>query len=63
MKEYFSADLVGCNSEGELYNGLACFVIVGLKNSIPYGINSSPETKINADCLKEKLADCLGILS
>ena len=30
MKEYFSADLVGCNSEGELYNGLACFVIVGL---------------------------------
>ena len=43
-EEYSAEDLVGCNSEGELYKGLICFIIVGLKNYIPYVIKSSPET-------------------
>ena len=59
---YFACDLLGCDSEGELYKRLVCFMVVGLKNSIPYVIKSSPETKINADWLKKKLIDCLGIL-
>ena len=48
-ENYFAGDLVGGNSEGKLYKGLVCFMIVGLKNSIPYVIESSPETKLNAD--------------
>ena len=62
-EEYFVGDLVGCNSKSELYKGLVCFMIVGLKNFIPYVIKSSAETKINADWLKEELIDCLEILS
>ena len=62
-EEYFAGNLRGCNSEGELYKGLVCFMIVGLKSSIPYVIKSSLEAKINADWLKEELTDCLGILS
>ena len=54
---------MGCNSEGELYKGLVCFMRIGFKSSIPYVIKSSPETKINADWHKEELIDCLGILS
>ena len=45
------------------YKGLFCFMIVGLKNYSTYVIKSSPETKINADWLKEKLKDCLAIFS
>ena len=51
-EEYVVGDLVGCNSEGELCKGLVCFMMAGLKNSIPYVIKSSPETRINADWLK-----------
>ena len=47
--EYFAGDLVGCNSEDEFYKRLVRFMIVGLKNSIPYVIKSYLETKINAD--------------
>ena len=54
---------MGCNSEGELYKGLVCFMIVGFKNYIPYVIKSFSETKINADWLTDELIDCLGILS
>ena len=43
-EEYFVGDLVGCNSECGLYKGLVCFMIVGLKDSIPYVTKSSPET-------------------
>ena len=46
---------MGCNSEGKLYKVLVCFMTAGLKNSIPYVIKSSPETKINVDWLKEEL--------
>ena len=62
-EEYFAGDLVGCNSKGELYKRLVCFMIVGLKSSIPYVIKSSSESKINADWLKEELIDCLAIFS
>ena len=54
-EEYFAGDMVGCNSKGYLYKGLVCFMIVGLKKSILYVIKSVPETKINADWLKEEL--------
>ena len=60
--EYFAGDLVGCNSEGEFYKRLVRFMIVGLKNSIPYVIKSYLETKINADWLKEELIDRLGTI-
>ena len=61
-EEHFAGDLVGCNSEGELCKGLIYFMIVVLKNYIPYVIKSSPETKINADLLKLELVDYLSIL-
>ena len=38
-------------------------MIAGLKNSIPYLIKSSLETKINSDWPNEELIDSLGILS
>ena len=43
-EEYFVGDLVGCNSEGEIYKGLVYFMKAGSTNSIPYVIKSSPET-------------------
>ena len=54
-EEYFAGDMVGCNSKSYLYKGLVCFMIVGLKSSIPFVIKSSPDTKINADWLKKEL--------
>ena len=37
-------------------------MIVGLKNSIPYVIKSSLETKVNPDWFKEEFIDYLGVL-
>ena len=55
--------MVDCRSEGELYKGLVCFMIVDLKKFIPYVIKLSPETKINVDWLKEELIDCVWTMS
>ena len=33
--EYFGGEMIGCDNEGELYKGIVCFMIVGLKESIP----------------------------
>ena len=62
-EEHFVDDFLACNSEDELYKELTCFMIAGLKNSIICVIKSSPETKLNTDCLKEELTDCHGVLS
>ena len=60
---YFGGETIGCDDEGELYKGIACFMIVGLKESIPYVIKSSPETNIDANWLEIELLDSLEILS
>ena len=44
-EEYHGGEIVGCDEEGKLYKGLVGFMIVGLKQSIPYIIKSIPETK------------------
>ena len=32
-EEHFSVDLKGCSKDGNIYKGLICFVIIGLKES------------------------------
>ena len=40
-QEYFWGEMISCDDEGELYKGIACFMIIGLKESIPYMMKSS----------------------
>ena len=61
--KYFEGELIGCDDEGELYKGIVCNMIAGLKESIPYMIKYSSETNIDANWLKTELLDSLGILS
>ena len=53
-EEYFGGDLEGCGEDSKLYKGFVCFMIVGLKESVPSVIKSSPKTGISADWLKKK---------
>ena len=55
--------MIGCNDKGELYKDIVCFMIVGLKESIPYVIKSLAETNIDPNWLKTELLDSLKILS
>ena len=61
-EDYVGGELVGANEEGELYKGIVAFMIVGLKQSIPYVIKVLPVTKINGDWLKCELLNCLHAL-
>ena len=54
-EEYHGCEIVGCDEEGKLYKGLIGFMIVSLKQSIPYIIKSIPETKIEGKWLKEEI--------
>ena len=55
--------MIGCDDERELYKGIVCFMIVGLKESISYVIESSPEANNDANWLQIELLDSLEILS
>ena len=55
--------MIGCDDERELYKGIVCFMIVGLRESISYVIESSPETNIDANWLQIELLDSLKIVS
>ena len=39
-QEYFLGEMIGCDDEGELYESIVWFMIVGLKESILYVIKS-----------------------
>ena len=61
-EEYFDDDILGSEKNGELYQEIVCFMIVGLKESITYVIKSSPEITVNAVWLRDELFECLDIL-
>ena len=55
--------MIGCDDEGELYKEIVCFMIVGLNESVPYVIKSSPETITEVNWHKTELLDSLAVLS
>ena len=61
-EEYFGGELIGSDENGELYKETVCFMIVGLKESIPYMVKSSLEITINAAWLRDELFECLDFL-
>ena len=62
-QEYFWREMIGFDDKGELYKVIVCFMIVGLKESIPCVLKSLPETKLDTNWLKAELLDSLEILS
>ena len=60
---YQSGDYVGEDEEGELYKGIACFMIVGLKQSVPHVIQAIPEVTITGEWLAEKISASLHSLA
>ena len=61
-EEYSSGESIGADNDGKLYKGVVCFMIVGLKENIPFVIKSAPETEINSDWLKNQIINCIEVL-
>ena len=49
--QYHSGEYVGADDEGNLYKGIVAFMIVGLKESIPYIVQAIPEVKFSGKWL------------
>ena len=56
---YHSGDLVGQDGKGNLFEGIADFMITSLKKSIPIVIRSLPEIKITGEWLKCEISKCI----
>ena len=55
MAQYYSGEYVGKNEQGELYKGIVAFMVVGLKKSIPYVIQATPEVTFTGAWLAEMI--------
>ena len=61
-EEYSGDEIIGADENNELFKGLLSFMIVGLKENVPYVIKSVSEVKINGKLIKEQISDSLKIL-
>ena len=50
-EEHFAGESIGADEKGDLYKGVVCFMIVGLKNNIPYVVMALPEKDITGKWL------------
>jgi len=57
--QFHSGDVVGIDEDGNLYKGIVVFMIVSLKQSIPYVIKSIPETTISGEWLCKEIDSCI----
>ena len=62
VEEYCGGKSIGANENNELYKGLVAFMIVGMKENVPYVIKASPDTAITGEWLQEQIKDCLKTL-
>ena len=60
--QYHSGEYVGADEEGNMYKGIVAFMIVGLKESIPYVVQALPEVTFNGQWLAEKMVECIDSL-
>ena len=57
-EEYCGGEIIGANENNELYKRLLSFMIVGLKENVPYIIKSVLERNIDGKWIKEQVLDC-----
>ena len=48
-EKYEGGETTGADFSGNLYKGLVCFMIVGLKSNVPFVIMLSPEKEISGE--------------
>ena len=46
-EEYVGGETVGTDVDAELYKGVICFMIIGLKSNMPYIISTVTEKEIS----------------
>ena len=56
-EEYCGGEIISANENNELYKVLLSFMIVGLKENVPYIIKSVPERNIDGKWIKEQILD------
>jgi len=61
--QYHSGEYVGADEDGNLYKGIVAFMIIGLKESIPYVVQAIPEVTFNGGWLANKMASCIDDLT
>ena len=60
--QYQAGQYVGEDENGDLYKGIVAFMVVGLKQSIPYVVQAIPEVKISGEWLAERINECIDSL-
>ena len=61
-EEYCGGEIIAANENNELYKGLLSFMIVGLKENVPYIIRSIPERNTDDKWIKKQILDSLKTL-
>ena len=54
-EESCGGKIISANENNELYKGLLSFMIVGLKENVPYITKSVPERNIDGKWIKEQI--------
>ena len=54
-EEYAGGELVGADTDGNLYKGIMCFMIVGLQENVPFVVKAIPETGATGEWIKGEI--------
>ena len=57
--QYQEGKLIGSDKDGVMFKGIMTFMVVGLKNNVPFVIKAAPETKIDGKWISEQIDDCI----
>ena len=57
--DYHGESIIGKDEDGNFFNGILVFMIVGLQKSIPYVIKAIPKVKMSGALVKREIEESL----
>ena len=61
-EEYVAGECFGAAEDSQLYKGVVCFMVVGLRKNVSYVLHMVPETRISGELLQNEIVKCIQIL-
>ena len=61
--DFSGGEYIGADDEGTLYKGVVAFMVVGIKQSIPYVVKATPEVTIKGSWLCDEIDGCISLLA
>ena len=60
--QYSGGKVEGSDANGNLFTGIVCYMVIGLKSNVPYVVRAVPKVNLSGQWLKNELETTIDVV-